>query len=98
MAEDIIVIKRYEETTRTQKKKIINFVGMQGQLLKKFKDDENLFETLNQSKSIIYFQINWYKFLKKYPSLKTSTLSSNHFENNFKLIKMVCKTNVNLCT
>ena len=81
IAEAIIVIKKYEEIIRTQEKKIINIAGMQGQLLKEFKDNEIFFETLNQSKSTIYFSINLPKFLKKYPVLKKSTLSSNYFKN-----------------
>ena len=34
-----------------------------------------------------------YKFLKKYPLLKTSTLQSSYFKTNFKPIKIVCKKN-----
>ena len=89
ITEAIILVKGYEEIIRTQKKKNVNFVGMQGQLLKKFKNNEKIFKTLNQSKSRIYFNINLHKFLKK---------SSNCLKNNFKLIKIICKTNVNLFT
>ena len=34
-----------------------------------------------------------YKFLKKYPLLKISTLQSSYFKTNFKPIKIVCKEN-----
>ena len=98
IADAIIVIKKCGEIIRTQKQKIINIVATQGQLLKEFKACEIFFETLNQSKSTIYFNINLPKFLKKYPALKKSTQSSNYFKNNFELFKMVCKTNVKLFT
>ena len=64
--------------------------------LKKLNDNENFFDTVNQSKSIISYKINLRKFLKRYPVLKNPTLSSNFFKNKFKLIKMVCKTNAKL--
>ena len=63
IADVIIVIKKCGEIIRKQKKKIINIAGTQGQLLKEFKACENFFETLNQSKSTIYFNINLPKFL-----------------------------------
>ena len=44
--------------------------GKQGQLLKKFKDTENFFDNVGQSRSTIYFKISLYKFLKKHALLK----------------------------
>ena len=38
--EAIKIIKRYEEISKTQNRKIINIVGKQEQLLKKFKETE----------------------------------------------------------
>lgn len=40
---------------------------------------------------IVYFKIEPYKFLKKYPALESSTLSSRFSRNNFKVIKAVFK-------
>lgn len=45
-------------------------------------------ETIGLSRSTLYFKINLYKFVKKYPSLKNPTLAVN---NNFKKIKFLCK-------
>ena len=72
--EAIRMIKHYEQMVKTQNKKVINIFGRQGQLLKKFKDNKNLFKTTCQSKSTIYFKIRLNKFLKKFPVLKKLTL------------------------
>lgn len=72
--EAIRMIKQYEQMIKTQNKKVINIFGRQGQLLKKFKDNKNLFKTTCQSKSTIYFKIRLNKFLKKFPVLKKLTL------------------------
>ena len=42
--------------------------------------------------------IGLYKFLKKYPVLKNSSLSSHYFRNDFKIIKTVCTSNEELFT
>ena len=47
---------------------------MKDHLLKKFKDNVNLFKTLNQSKSAFYSKINFHNFLKKYSVLKQDQL------------------------
>ena len=44
----------------------------------------------------VNFKTGLYKFLQKYPALKSSTLSSHYFKNNFKEIKTVCKNNMQL--
>ena len=92
------MIKHYEQMIKTKNKKVMNIFGRQGQLLKKFKDNENLFKTTGQSKSTINFKIALYKFFKTFPVLKNLTLSSNYFKNNFELIKTVSKNNLNLFT
>lgn len=56
------MIKCYEEIIKRQNKKVINIAGKQGQLLKMFKDAEQLFETVGQRESNIYFKINLYMF------------------------------------
>ena len=87
--EAIIIICRYEDI-KTHNKKAKGYIGKQGELLKKFKDTENFFDNVGQSRSRINFKISLYKFLKKYPLLKKSTLQSSYFKNNF---KVVCKEN-----
>ena len=89
--EAILVIHRYEDIIKTQNEKRMSYIGKQGQLLQKIKDTENFFYNVGQSKSMIYFKISLYKFLKKYPLLKKSTLQSSCSKNNFKGIKNVWK-------
>ena len=61
--------------------------------MKKFKDTEHFFDNVGQSGLTICFKISLYKFLKKYPLLKKSTLPLSYFKNNFKAIKVVSKEN-----
>ena len=68
-------------------RKIINIVGKQGELLKRFKDSEEFFGCVDLSRSITYFKISLYKFLCQFPVLKNSTHISCYFKNNFQLIK-----------
>ena len=60
--EAIIIIRRYESIIKTQNKKAIGHIGKQGELLKKFKDTDNVFDNVGQSGSMIYFKISLYKF------------------------------------
>ena len=76
-------------------KKIINIVGKQGKLLKRFKQDE-FFDSVGLSQSNIYFKVRLYKFLCKFSVLKNLTLTSSYFKSNFQLIKKVCKRNADL--
>ena len=68
------IINRYEDIIKTQIRKAIGYIGKQGELLKKFKDTENFFDNVCQSRSTIYLKTSVYKFLKKYPLLKKSNL------------------------
>ena len=95
--EVIRITNRYEDIIKTQNEKAIGYVGKQGELLKEFKDTENFFDHVGQSRSTIYFKIWLYKFLKKYLLLIKSTLQSNYFKNNFKAIEIVCKENATFC-
>ena len=52
-------------------------------MLKKFKDKEGFIENVVLSRSTIYFKIGLYKWLKEFPTLKNSSLSSHYFRNNF---------------
>ena len=90
--EAVVIIQR-EEIIKMQNKRAIVYIGKQGQLLKKFKDTKQLFEPVGQSKSTIHSNMGLCK-LNKYPTLEKSTLSSNYFKNNFRVIKTMCKNNV----
>ena len=47
-------------------------IGKQGELSKKFKDAENFFDNVGQSRSTLYLKISLYKFLKKKSTVKPS--------------------------
>ena len=96
LKDGISLVKKYEDLLKGANKKIINIVGKQGELLKRFKDNDEFFDGLGLSQSNIYFKIRLYKFLCKFPVLKNSTLTSGYFKNNFKMIKKVCKTNADV--
>ena len=83
------LINRCEEIIKTQHKRIIGYISQQGKMLKKFKKTENFYDNAGKSRSMIFFKISIYEFLKKYPSLKKSTLPSSYFKNNLKVIKSV---------
>ena len=51
------------------------------------------FETKHLNISIIHFKMNLYMLIKRYPRWKKLSLSAYYFENNFKMIKIVCKKN-----
>ena len=72
--EEIQLINRYEDIIKTQNKKAIKYIGKQGELLKKFKDIENFFKNVGQSRPTRYFKFSFYKFLRIYPLLKKSML------------------------
>ena len=92
----ISLVKMYKDHLERASRKIINIVAKQGELLKLFKDSDEFFNCVGLSWSNIYFKISLYKFLSKFPLFKNSTLASSYFKNNFKLIKKVCKANVEI--
>ena len=68
-------------------KKIINIVGKQGELLKRFKEEYEFFNKVGLSRSNIYIKIRLFKFLCKFPVLKNSTLTPSYFKSNMKIMK-----------
>ena len=59
LKDGIALVKKYEDLLKWANKKIINIVGKQGELLKKFKEDDNFFNCVRLSKSNIYFKIRF---------------------------------------
>ena len=90
----ISLVKKYEDLLKGVNRKIINIVGKQGELLKR--DNEKFFGRVGLSRSNIFFKIDLYEFLCKFPVLKNLTLTSSYFKSNFKLIKKVCKANADV--
>ena len=85
--EGISLVQKYENLLKSANKKIINIVGKQGELLKRFKEEDENFNSLGLSKSNIYIKMRLFKFLCKFPVLKNSTLTPSYFKSNMKLIK-----------
>ena len=59
LKDGIALVKKYEDLLKWANKKIINIVGKQGELLKKFKEDDNFFNCVRLSKSNTYFKIRF---------------------------------------
>ena len=89
-------MQKYENLLKGTNKKIINIIGKQGELLKRFKEKDEFFNSVGLSKSNIYFKMRLFKFLCKFPVLKNSTLTPNYFRSNMKLIKKVFKANADI--
>ena len=83
----LIIIQKYEDIIKTQKKKM-RLVAKQGHILKKYKDSEQIFEAVDLSKSTVYFKINLCKFIDKYHVLGRVELLSHYFKNTFRIIKV----------
>ena len=89
-------MQKYQNLLKGANKKIINIVGKQGELLKRFKEEDEFFSNVGLSRSNIYFKMRLFKFLCKFPVLKNSTLTPSYFKSNMKLIKKVCKANADI--
>ena len=85
------IIKKCENIIRTNKKKTIGFAYERGKIFKKFKEDANfkdLVEQFGTSKStIIIFKTNMAKLVDKYKKKKNG---------DYKYIKNICKKNPDL--
>ena len=53
--EALSIIKKYNELLKGENRKIINLVGNQGKLLKKFKKNDEFFRHVGLSQTNIYF-------------------------------------------
>ena len=58
----ISLVKKYEGLLKGANWKIINIVGKQGELLKRFKDSDGFFSHIGLSRSNTYFKMLLYKF------------------------------------
>ena len=94
--EGISLIQNNKNLLKGAKKKIININGNQGDLLKRYKEEDKFFDCVGLSKSNIYFKMRLFKFLCIFPVLKNSTLTPSYFKSNLKQTKKVCKANVDI--
>lgn len=76
-------VKRYKKIIKTQNKRVKGYAGKLDQLLKKFKGTEQYFQNVEQSKVTIYFKMRFYKFWKKWQTIKKSALYFNFLKKNF---------------
>ena len=77
-----IIIKRYEDIIKTERKGIINVTYHQGQVFKRFKEKEKfakLVSELGIHKTTLLCKINVFKLCKKYPKLLTSSIGLGFF-------------------
>ena len=86
-------MQKYQNLLKGANKKIINIVGKQGELLKRFKEEDEFFSNVGLGRSNIYFKMRLFKFLCKFPVLKNSALAPSYFKSNIKMTKNVCKAN-----
>ena len=78
-----IIIKRYEDIIKTERKGIINVTYHQGQVFKRFKEKEKfakLVSELGIHKTTLLCKINVFKLCKKYPKLLTSSIGLGFFK------------------
>ena len=80
LKDGISLVKKYEDLLKSGNKKIINIVGKQGELLKRFKDSDEFFYSVGLSRSNTYFKIRLYEFLCKFPALRNSILTSSYLK------------------
>ena len=89
-----MIIKRYEDISKTKRKGIINVAYHQGQVFKRFKENEKfakLVSELGIHKTTIICKINMFKLSKRYPRLLTSSIGLGFFKDYLKGIKAICE-------
>ena len=91
LSEGISLVQKYENLFKGANKKIINIVGKQGELLKRFKEEDESFDCVGLSWTNIYFKMWLFKSVCKFPVLKNSTPTPNYFKSNLKQIKKCAK-------
>ena len=89
-------MQKYQNLLKGANKKIINIVGKQGELLKRFKEEDEFFSNVGLGRSNIYFKMRLFKFFCKFPVLKDSTLTPIYFKRNMKIILKMCKANADI--
>ena len=84
------------EADAVELKEDITLIQKHEDIVKNTKHFEQLFEVVVLIESTLYFKINLYKFISKYPVLERLTLSSHYSQNDFRLINSVCKEDTDL--
>ena len=54
----IFLVKKYQDLLKGANRRIINIVGKQVKLLKRFKEEDEFFDCVGLSRSNIYFKIS----------------------------------------
>ena len=87
-------VKQYEKIINVQNQKVIYIAYKQGEILKKFEEIERFSSITKEAglcKSTIFFKVNLFKAVTKYPKNQKSAL----FKSNFRRIKTICKDSRN---
>ena len=77
-----VIIKQYEDIIKTKNKGIINVAYYQGQVFKRFKENEKFVKLVSElriHKNTIIFKINVFKLCEKHPKLLKSSIGLGFF-------------------
>ena len=92
----VIIIERYENIIKRNRKEILNVVYHRGQIFKRFKEKHKfakLVSELRIHETTIFYKINVFKLCKKYRKLLASSIGLGFFKNYYKDIKAIWEEN-----
>ena len=88
------LISKIERVIKSRKNSILVLAYHQGVIFKRFKENSMFTSAVTNpkiSKSTINFKIGIVQFIHDYPKMKKSSISLHFLNNNFRIIKEVCK-------
>ena len=88
------LIGRIERIMKSKKNNILMLAYHQGIIFKKYKDNNQFTSAVTKfkiNKTTINFKIGIIKFIDDYPKMLKSSISLHFLQNNFRVIKDVCK-------
>ena len=88
------LISKINRVIESRKNNILVLAYHQGAIFKRFKENTmftSAVTNLKISKSIINFKIEIVQFIHDYPRMKKSSISLHFLNNNFRIIKEVCR-------
>ena len=95
-AQEVFTLITTYESIKSKNKRIIYIAGIQGMILKRFKEEDGFWDMMGLSRSYAYFKIKPYEFLLEFTLLKNSNPAPIYFKVNFKLITKACKKYSNM--
>ena len=88
------LIKKIEKIMKSKKNNIPMLAYHQGIIFRKFKENNKFVSAITEfkiSKTTINFKTDIVDFIDKYPKMRTSCISLHYLNNNFRVIKDICK-------